>query len=167
MNWTELLKAEIEAACKVVGTPPRHGRGPDAGLEAVHRPQLDDRGAASRTSWRRAGAPSAPSSLRTGARRLRQARAEGCRPRRRCPPSPAWRRPGNRSSGTGSSRWRCSARPARRTWRTRPFPPVGPQAHAPGQELLEMVAHLNSHKHQLFYYLKLQGKPVGTADLWA
>jgi uncharacterized damage-inducible protein DinB len=35
-----------------------------------------------------------------------------------------------------------------------------------GRRLLQMVEHLNQHKGQLFYYLKLQGKPVGTTDLW-
>jgi uncharacterized damage-inducible protein DinB len=35
-----------------------------------------------------------------------------------------------------------------------------------GHRLLEMVTHLNSHKAQLFYYLKLQGKPVNTGHLW-
>ena len=35
-----------------------------------------------------------------------------------------------------------------------------------GHRLLQMVAHLNSHKAQLFYYLKLQGKPVHTGHLW-
>lgn len=36
-----------------------------------------------------------------------------------------------------------------------------------GYRLLHMVAHLNHHKAQLFYYLKLQGKPVNTSHLWA
>jgi len=35
-----------------------------------------------------------------------------------------------------------------------------------GHRVLEMVAHLNSHKTQLFFYLKLQGKPVNTGHLW-
>ena len=35
-----------------------------------------------------------------------------------------------------------------------------------GYRLLQMVTHLASHKAQLFYYLKLQGKPVHTAHLW-
>lgn len=35
-----------------------------------------------------------------------------------------------------------------------------------GQHLLTMVQHLDRHKSQLFYYLKLQGKPVDTTDLW-
>jgi uncharacterized damage-inducible protein DinB len=35
-----------------------------------------------------------------------------------------------------------------------------------GQRLLQMVAHLDQHKGQLFYYLKLQGKPVNTGNLW-
>jgi uncharacterized damage-inducible protein DinB len=35
-----------------------------------------------------------------------------------------------------------------------------------GRHLLQMVQHLDRHKSQLFFYLKLQGKPVGTADLW-
>lgn len=35
-----------------------------------------------------------------------------------------------------------------------------------GQHLLGMVIHLQSHKSQLFYYLKLQGKDVNTMHLW-
>ena len=35
-----------------------------------------------------------------------------------------------------------------------------------GRHLLQMVQHLERHKSQLFYYLKLQGKTVNTADLW-
>ena len=35
-----------------------------------------------------------------------------------------------------------------------------------GHYLLQMVQHLDKHKSQLFYYLKLQGKPVNTGDLW-
>jgi uncharacterized damage-inducible protein DinB len=35
-----------------------------------------------------------------------------------------------------------------------------------GWHLLQMVQHLDRHKGQLFYYLKLQGKPVNTSDLW-
>ncbi|NUP98585.1 MAG: DinB family protein [Armatimonadetes bacterium] len=36
-----------------------------------------------------------------------------------------------------------------------------------GKRLLTMVDHLAIHKAQLFYYLKLQGKPVNTMHLWA
>lgn len=35
-----------------------------------------------------------------------------------------------------------------------------------GVHLFHMVQHLDRHKSQLFYYLKLQGKPVSTPDLW-
>jgi uncharacterized damage-inducible protein DinB len=35
-----------------------------------------------------------------------------------------------------------------------------------GQRLLGMVGHLENHKGQLFYYLKLQGKPVNTMTLY-
>jgi len=35
-----------------------------------------------------------------------------------------------------------------------------------GRYLLQMVQHLDRHKSQLYYYLKLQGRPVNTADLW-
>jgi uncharacterized damage-inducible protein DinB len=38
--------------------------------------------------------------------------------------------------------------------------------YALGRHLLQMVQHLGQHKGQLFYYLKLQGQPVNTADLW-
>ena len=34
------------------------------------------------------------------------------------------------------------------------------------QQILNMLAHLVQHKGQLFYYLKLKGKDVNTADLW-
>ena len=36
-----------------------------------------------------------------------------------------------------------------------------------GHRFLQMVSHLSHHKSQLFYYLKLQGKKVNTAHLWA
>lgn len=35
-----------------------------------------------------------------------------------------------------------------------------------GRRLLQMVEHLKAHKGQLFYYLKLQGVPVNTMDYW-
>lgn len=35
-----------------------------------------------------------------------------------------------------------------------------------GEHLLGMVQHLATHKAQLFYYLKLQGKDVNTMHLW-
>ncbi|MFH1754080.1 MAG: DinB family protein [Candidatus Latescibacterota bacterium] len=35
-----------------------------------------------------------------------------------------------------------------------------------GQRFLQMLIHLASHRSQLFYYLKLQGKPVNTHHLW-
>jgi len=35
-----------------------------------------------------------------------------------------------------------------------------------GHRLLQMVDHLKIHTAQLFYYLKLQGKPVNTHHLW-
>ena len=35
-----------------------------------------------------------------------------------------------------------------------------------GHRILQMIEHLKLHKGQLFYYLKLQGKPVNTGDLW-
>jgi uncharacterized damage-inducible protein DinB len=35
-----------------------------------------------------------------------------------------------------------------------------------GPRMLQMVDHLFQHKGQLFYYLKLQGKPVNTMNLW-
>lgn len=34
------------------------------------------------------------------------------------------------------------------------------------EQLLSMLAHLSQHKGQLFYYLKLIGQDVATADLW-
>jgi len=44
--------------------------------------------------------------------------------------------------------------------------PWNPTALPLGVQLKQMVDHLNSHRHQLFYYLKLQGKPVHTGTLW-
>ena len=44
--------------------------------------------------------------------------------------------------------------------------PWDPTGTVLGHRLLQMVDHLKQHKGQLFYYLKLQGKPVRTADLW-
>lgn len=35
-----------------------------------------------------------------------------------------------------------------------------------GFRLHQMIEHLDRHKSQLFYYLKLQGVPVNTFDLW-
>ena len=35
-----------------------------------------------------------------------------------------------------------------------------------GRHCLNMVQHLDSHRHQLFYYLKLMGKDVNTMTLW-
>lgn len=35
-----------------------------------------------------------------------------------------------------------------------------------GYRLHQMIQHLDRHKGQLFYYLKLQGVNVNTADLW-
>jgi hypothetical protein len=45
-----------------------------------------------------------------------------------------------------------------------PWNPANPRAL--GYQLLSMVVHLAQHKGQLFYYLKLQGKPVHTGHLW-
>lgn len=45
--------------------------------------------------------------------------------------------------------------------------PWAPQVQMPlGQWMLRMIQHLERHKSQLFYYLKLQGKCVNTTDLW-
>jgi len=46
-----------------------------------------------------------------------------------------------------------------------PWAPDGPQSVL-GWHLLQMIKHLERHKGQLFYYLKLQGANVNTADLW-
>jgi len=44
--------------------------------------------------------------------------------------------------------------------------PWDPTMRPLGQHLLGMVEHLAQHKGQLFYYLKLQGKPVTTWTLY-
>ena len=50
---------------------------------------------------------------------------------------------------------------------SKPTPaPWDPTPMPLGQRCLSLVAHLSQHKGQLFYYLKLQGKPVDTHDLW-
>jgi len=40
------------------------------------------------------------------------------------------------------------------------------EARPLGYSLSEMASHLDVHKSQLFYYLKLQGKDVDTALMW-
>ena len=50
---------------------------------------------------------------------------------------------------------------------SKPAPaPWDPTEMVLGYRLLQMVGHLGQHKAQLFYYLKLQGKPVNTGHLW-
>ena len=44
--------------------------------------------------------------------------------------------------------------------------PWDPTQKPLGHQCLGMIQHLASHKSQLFYYLKLQGKPVHTGNLW-
>jgi len=44
--------------------------------------------------------------------------------------------------------------------------PWDPREMPLGHRLLQMVGHLMQHKGQLYYYLKLQGEDVNTADLW-
>jgi hypothetical protein len=44
--------------------------------------------------------------------------------------------------------------------------PWDPTEMSLGHRLLDMVEHLKSHKAQLFYYLKMQGVPVHTGHLW-
>ncbi len=44
--------------------------------------------------------------------------------------------------------------------------PWDPSKAALGKQLLGMIGHLALHKTQLFYYLKLQGKPVNTGHLF-
>ena len=45
--------------------------------------------------------------------------------------------------------------------------PWDPEHPAPlGQHLLSMVVHLQTHKAQLFYYLKLMGRDVNTMHFW-
>lgn len=44
--------------------------------------------------------------------------------------------------------------------------PWDPNEIALGHRMLQMIEHLKQHKGQLFYYLKLQGKPVNTGNLW-
>ena len=47
---------------------------------------------------------------------------------------------------------------------TAPWEPDNPRNL--GLYCLNMVQHLDSHRHQLFYYLKLMGKDVNTMNLW-
>ena len=42
-----------------------------------------------------------------------------------------------------------------------------PREEVLGLQLLHMVEHLAQHRAQLFYYLKLLGKPVNTSHLWS
>lgn len=50
------------------------------------------------------------------------------------------------------------AKPAPAPWDPRPM--------ILGHRLLAMVHHITQHKGQLYYYLKLQGRPVTTRDMW-
>lgn len=45
-------------------------------------------------------------------------------------------------------------------------PPWGGPERTLFQHCHEMIGHLQQHKGQLFYYLKLQGKDVNTMHLW-
>ncbi len=44
--------------------------------------------------------------------------------------------------------------------------PWNPIPRPLGLRLLDMIRHLESHKAQLYFYLKLMGKPVHTGHLW-
>ncbi len=44
--------------------------------------------------------------------------------------------------------------------------PWNPQERPLASQVGDCIQHLASHKSQLFYYLKLQGKPVNTMHLW-
>jgi len=44
--------------------------------------------------------------------------------------------------------------------------PWNPEPQNLGAHFAHMIEHLASHKAQLFYYLKLMGKPVHTGNLW-
>ncbi|MHC5009998.1 MAG: DinB family protein [Planctomycetota bacterium] len=44
--------------------------------------------------------------------------------------------------------------------------PWNPAEQLLGHQLLQMIEHLKQHKGQLYYYLKLQGKPVHTGHLY-
>ena len=44
--------------------------------------------------------------------------------------------------------------------------PWDPRPAPLGLRLLSMINHLNNHKAQLFYYLKLQGRPVNTMHFY-
>jgi len=44
--------------------------------------------------------------------------------------------------------------------------PWNPTPRVLSLRLLDMLRHLESHKSQLYYYLKLMGKPVHTGHLW-
>ncbi len=62
------------------------------------------------------------------------------------------------SSLSGCSEEDLDSRPTPALWDPEPLPL--------GFRLLQMTAHLNQHKTQLFYYLKLMGKPVSTRTLY-
>ena len=44
--------------------------------------------------------------------------------------------------------------------------PWGGPEQTLGHHLNQMIGHLSTHKAQLFYYLKQQGKPVNTMTMW-
>ena len=47
-----------------------------------------------------------------------------------------------------------------------PIPWAPAESMILGRQLFRMIQHLDRHNSQLFYYLKLQGVPVNTDDLW-
>ena len=44
--------------------------------------------------------------------------------------------------------------------------PWNPEERPIGHQFLQMAGHLANHKAQLFYYLKLLGKPVHTGHMY-
>jgi len=44
--------------------------------------------------------------------------------------------------------------------------PWDPTERSLGEQFLNMVQHLQTHKSQLFYYLKLMGRDVNTMHMW-
>ncbi|MBN1935965.1 MAG: DinB family protein [Anaerolineae bacterium] len=171
MNWTELIKTEIETTYAVT----------EALLNLVDADSLD---------WK----PSTGSNWMTVGQLLHHLAVDGCGAPMRgfvtgdwgMPPegevsaeemlSPADKLPSVDSVAQAKTLLaadkelalemlaRCSEADLANKPVAAPWNPTAPKAL--GYQLLQMVWHLGQHKGQLFYYLKLQGKPVHTGHLW-
>jgi len=167
MNWTELLKPEIEGAYHTV----------DRLMDLVDPGSL---------SWK----PSSGTNWMTTGQLLRHICGAACGPEVKgfvtgdwgpppepnAPPLPPAEKMPTVSSVAEAKKLleadkqlalEMIAKAGERRLDKDPAPaPWDPTQMPLGRRLLEVIRHLDIHRCQLFYYLKLQGKPVHTGHLW-